>query len=186
MRRKILLILGISVLSFVVFVLASFYLLPSDKLRHLAEKTIENKLKQAQAVEIEDISISPLLNITAKNFRMTPRVTEPPQAVFATEGGIIDGFYCAPTVEDIPFVIDRIFVNPAVFSTIKKNPAGTFELEMKDGKVSGELKSKSKAMELTAKGENISLNEFALLSNYIKMQIYGNLGFDLRAIIFRN
>ncbi len=183
MRRKILIYLGISVLSLVVFFVAIFYTLPYDNIRHFAEKEIEKTIKQSHGVEIGDISISPLLNITAKNFRMTPRSNEPQPPVTDAEGTVIDGFYCAPSVVDIPFIIDKIYATPALFSTLKKKPAGNFELQIKDGTINGELKSKDKIMEITANGQNLSLNDITLLSNLAKMQIYGTLGFDLRTIL---
>ena len=91
MRRKILLIAGIVVLFMIAFVGAIFWMLPTDSIRHLAEKTIEKQLKQKQSVEIEDLSISPLLNVTMKGFRMTPRVADMSAAALATEGGTFDG-----------------------------------------------------------------------------------------------
>ena len=183
MRRKILIYLGISVLSLVVFFVAIFYTLPYDNIRHFAEKEIEKNIKQSHGVEIGDISISPLLNITAKNLKMTPRSNEPQPPATDAEGTVIDGFYCAPSVVDIPFIIDKIYASPTLFSTLKKKPAGNFELQIKDGTINGELKSKDKIMEITANGQNLSLNDITLLSNLAKMQIYGTLGFDLRTIL---
>ncbi len=183
MRRKLLILLGISVLSLVVFVLAIFLTLPSDKFRHFAEKTIENKLKQSQTVEIEDISVSPMLNITAKGFKMTPRVSSPPQTVFETEDKIINDYFCASSVEEVPFIIDEISVDPALLETLKKKPSGSFKLKLKGGSVKGDVKSRDKLIEVVSSGQKISLNDFALLSNYTKFQIYGDLQFDLRAVI---
>lgn len=183
MRRKLLILLGISVLSSVVFVLAIFFTLPSDKFRHFAEKTIENQLKQKQTVEIDDISVSPLLNITAKGFKMTPRVSSPPQPALETEDKVINDYFCASSVEEIPFIIDKITVDPAVFETIKKKPSGSFKLNLKGGTIQGDVKTRDKLLEIVASGKQISLNDFALLSNFTKMQIYGDLQFDMRAVI---
>ena len=183
MQRKILLIVGISLLSLVVFVLAIFFTLPSDKFRHFAEKTIEKQLKYKQSVEIKDISVSPMLNVTVKDFKMTPRVTEPPQPILETEGGTFEGYYCAPAIIDVPFIVKEIFVNPVVMSTIKKKPAGTFDIKVANGTIKGELKSQDKAMEITADGSDISLNDFTLLSNISKMQIYGDLAFNANVVL---
>ena len=181
MRRKILLIAGIVVLFMIAFVGAIFWMLPTDSIRHLAEKTIEKQLKQKQSVEIEDLSISPLLNVTMKGFRMTPRVADMSAAALATEGGTFDGYYCAPYVEDQSFVIDKIFVSPTLSSLLSEKYAGKFELKLRDGIIDGSVKTIEKKKQLMASGKSISLNEFALLSNVTKTQLYGDLSFDLRA-----
>ena len=185
MRRKVFTIIGIVIVSLVVFVIAIFVTFPTDSVRHLIEKKLEQVLKQKQSVEIDSLSISPLLNVTAKGFTMTPRQTSNTSSL-SLEGNTYDGYYCAPAVEEQPFIIDRIFVNPAVFSTIKKKPAGKFELYMQDGLIEGEVKSQKKIIEVTAKGKDISLNEFALLSNYTKMQFYGMLEFDIQRAVLEN
>lgn len=183
MRRKLLVIVGIVILFIIVFVLAIFMTLPTESIRHLAEKTIEKQLKQEQSVEIGDLSVSPLLNVTLKNFSMRPRNVDTSAENFATEGGDYNGFWCAPYVEEQPFVIDEIFVNPSILKVLKKKPAGEFELKIQDGTINGELKSADKMMAVSAQAKEISMNEFALLSNLTKMQIYGELGFDLRAVM---
>lgn len=183
MRRKILTFIGVLLLFIVVFVLAIFWALPTESIRHLAEKTIEKQFKQEQSVEIEDLSISPLLNVTIKKFQMRPRNPEPIAENLRTAGGEFEGFWCAPYVEEQPFVIDKIFINPSVFKLIKKKPQGRFELDILDGKIKGELKSKGNLLEVSAAAQDISMNEFVLLSNLTKMQIYGNLEFDTRAVL---
>ena len=56
MRRKILLIAGIVVLFMIAFVGAIFWMLPTDSIRHLAEKTIEKQLKQASKSKISRLA----------------------------------------------------------------------------------------------------------------------------------
>lgn len=181
MRRKILLIPGIVVLFVIAFAGAVFWMLPADAIRHFAEKTIEKQLNQKQGIEIETIRVSPLLNATIKGFRMTPRAVSSSEPALATDGGTFDGFYCAPYVEEQAFVVDSIFVSPKISSLISKKPEGKFKLQIQDGTIEGDIKSIDKKMQITAAGGSISLNEFALLSNFTKTQLYGMLQFDLRA-----
>lgn len=186
MRRKVLTIIGITIVSLLVFVIAIFVTFPTDSVRHLAEKKLEQVLKQKQSVEIDSVSISPFLNVTAEGFTMTPRLTSNTPSL-SLEGNTYDGFYCAPSVEEQPFIIDKIFVNPNIISTLRKKPSGSFELTMQDGFIEGEVKSQKNIIEANAEGKDISLNEFALLSNFTKMQFYGMLNFNIqRAIIEKN
>ena len=183
MRRKILKILGIFLLFVFAFFAAFFLMLPTDSIRHYVEKTLEKQFKHEQSVEIESLSVSPLLNITAQHFSMMPRTFDAEAANLATDGGSFNGYYCAPYVELQQFVIDEIFVKPSILSLIQKKPSGAFNLKLQDGLISGTLQAKGNLLELTANAEDISLNEFALLSNLSRMQIYGNMAFDARAII---
>ena len=183
MRRRILTILGIFILFIVVFVVSIFLMLPTESIRHFIEKTLEKQLKYEQSVEIGDLSISPLMNVTMKNFQMKPRKIEAVDEKFSTAGGDFNGFWCAPYVEEQAFIVDEIFISPKVFKSIKGKPEGKFELQIQGGVIDGELKSQGEVMEVTAEGTAISMNEFALLSNLTKMQIYGELYFDLRAAL---
>ncbi len=184
MKSKFLLIVGIGILFVVVFVGAIFMTLPTKSIRHFAEKSLEKQLKQEQSVEIDDISISPLLNVTVKKFEMRPRNVEPFDKTFATEENTYeDMFFCASYVDTQPFIIDEIFVEPKLTKLLKKQPEGKFEVKIQDGTITGDLKGVDKMMEVKAKGNKISLNEFTLLSNLTHMQIYGDLEFDLRAVL---
>lgn len=184
MKSKFLLIVGIGILFVVVFIGAIFMTLPTKSIRHFAEKSLEKQLKQEQSVEIDDISISPLLNVTVKKFEMRPRNVEPFDKTYATEENTYeDMFFCASYVDTQPFIIDEIFVEPKVTKLLKKKPEGKFEVKIQDGTITGELKGVDRMMEVEAKGNKISLNEFTLLSNLTHMQIYGDLEFDLRAVL---
>ncbi len=183
MRRKLLIGLLIGILFIIVFFAAIFFMLPTDSIRHFAEKTLEKQLKQEQSVEIDDLSISPLLNVTVKGFQMRPRNPEEIPENLHTAGGDFNGYYCAPYVEEQAVTIDKAFINPKIIPSIKGKPEGKFELTIQEGTIEGEIRSQDNAMEITADGENISLNEFTLLSNITKMQIFGGLGFNLRAVV---
>lgn len=183
MLRKLLIAVGISLLFIIFLVAAIFFTLPTDSIRHLLEKNIEKALKYEQGIEIADLSVSPLLNITAKNFQMTPRVHEEISENLATAGGDFDGYYCAPYVEEQTVIIDEVFVNPSIFKIARKKPEGKFNLKIQSGTISGELRSVDKSMELVANGESIELDTFTLLSNLTKAQIYGELNFDMRAVL---
>ncbi len=183
MKRKILTILGLFVLFDLVLVGAVFFMLPTNEIARLAEKNIEKALKQEQTVKIEDLSISPLMTATVEKFSLSPRNAAPIDESLAMEGGTFSGFYCAPYVEPQPVVIDEIFVNPDVFASLSKKYGGSFELKIQQGKVTGDVKTKGSVIEVKANGETISLNDFALFSNLSGMQIYGELGFTLRAIL---
>ena len=184
MRRKILIVVVGLFVFLVVFLVSIFLTFPTDSIRHLAEKKIEQALKQEQSVEIEDISISPLLNVTAQGFKLTPRTSATDEAPLSTGGGTyLDIYYCAPYVEEQSVVIDEVFVNPSLFKSLKGAPNGTFQMRMQDGAVEGELQSQGEVMRLEAEGSDISLNEFALVSNMTKMQIYGLLNFTLSTML---
>lgn len=183
MRRKILFILALSITFFVVFFTAFFLMMPTDAVRHLAEKTIEKQLGYKQAVEIDNLSISPLLNLSLQNFKLTPRQNVSDAAAFATEGGSFNGFYCAPYVEPQPFIIDNAEIFPSLSAALKRTFSGQFDLQIQDGKIDGNIQAKANTIEITAHADNISLNEFALLSNLSGMQIYGGLTFDMRAVL---
>ncbi|MBQ9394208.1 MAG: type II secretion system protein GspN [Proteobacteria bacterium] len=183
MRRKFLSIIGVIALFIVVFIVSIFLMLPTEAIRHYIEKTLEKQLKYEQTVEIGDLSISPLLNATVKDFQMKPRNAEAVDEKFATAGGEFNGFWCAPYVEDQAVIIDKIVVKPKIFKSIKGKPEGKFELQIQDGTITGDLKSQNGNMEVTAEATDISMNEFALLSNLTKMQIYGMLNFELRTVL---
>ena len=183
MLRKLLIAVGISLLFTIFLVAAIFFTLPTDSIRHLLEKNIEKALKYEQGIEIADISISPLLNITAKNFQMTPRVHEEISENLATAGGDFDGFYCPPYVEEQTVTIDEVFVNPSIFKIARKKPEGKFNLKIQNGTISGEIRSVDKSLELITNGESIQLETFTLLSNFTKAKIYGELSFDMRAVL---
>lgn len=186
MRRKILLIVGLVILFVIAFIGAIFWMFPTDSIRHLAEETIEKQLKQKQSVEIEDLVVSPLLNMTMRGFRMTPRASDESSPVFATEGGTFGGYYCAPYVPEQSFVVDEVFVSPEILSLFSKNYAADFALKMQEGVIDGKVKTVEKKVQITAAGEGISLNEFALLSNLTRTQLYGAMSFDLRAVMDAN
>lgn len=183
MQRKLLTIFGIFILFIVVFIVSIFLTLPTESIRHYLEKTLEKQLKYEQTVEIGDLSLSPLLNVTMKDFQMKPRSVQAVDEKFATKEGEFNGFWCAPYVEEQAFIIDQIFVKPKILKSLKGKPEGDFELTVQEGIIEGELRTASETMELTADGSNISMNEFALLSNLTKMQIYGTLNFDLRTVL---
>ncbi|MBQ9244182.1 MAG: type II secretion system protein GspN [Proteobacteria bacterium] len=181
MRRKILIVVVGIFVFLVVFAVAIFVTFPTDSIRHFAEKQLEKALKQEQTVEIEEISISPLLNVTARGFKMNPRIVSD-EAPLSTGGGTyMDIYYCAPYVEPMPFVVDEVFVKPSIFKSLNGKPNGHFELRVQDGLIEGDLQSRGEVMSLNAAGSNISLNEFALLSNMTKMQIFGDLAFSVDA-----
>ena len=182
MISKILRFLVVFVLFVGILYVALCLLFPTDSVRHYAEKSLEKALKQEQTVEIKSIRISPLLNVTVKDFSMTPRTLDDEQH-FETKGGEFDGYSCAPYIESMPFTIKEAFVSPKILKTVRNTPEGTFKLKFDAGSVEGDFKTRSKVMEVNAKGKDISLNEFALLSNLTKMQIYGALEFTLRTII---
>lgn len=186
MRRKILLYIGISLAFSTLFFVAFFLMLPTAPIRHFIEKTIEQQFKQKQSAEILDLSISPLLNLQINNFKMTPRSREPLDPKLASVGGMFDGYYCAPSVGPEPFMIDRLFVKPNLFSLISRKPKAQFEIDLKEGKLNGSLQTKGPLYEILAKAENVSLNEFSLLSNLTQTQIYGNLNTDIRTVIEKN
>lgn len=183
MRRKILFIVGIVILFILVFIGAIFLMLPTDPIRHFAERTIEKQFKYKQGIEIEDISLSPLLNVSVKGLRAMPREIDNTAASFAIDGGTYSGFYCAPYVEEQQFVIDELFVSPKISSALAKKAEGHFEVTLPNGTIDGDVKSVDQTMQILANGASISLNEFALFSNLTKMQVYGELGFDLRAVL---
>ena len=183
MKRKILTVLGVFVLFDLVFVVAVFFMLPTDEIARFIEKNIEKAMKQEQTVKIESLSISPLMTATVEKFSMEPRNVEPIDESLVMEGGTFSGFYCAPYVEPQPIIIDEIFINPDVIASLGKKFGGSFELKIQQGKVTGNVATKGNLMEIKANGETISLNDFALFSNMSGMQIYGDLGFTLRAIL---
>ena len=179
MRRKILIVIVGTFIFLVVFVVAIFLMFPLDSVRHFAEKQLEKVLKQEQTVEIESLSISPLLNVTATTFRMSPRSVTAENELSTGGGTFLDIYYCAPYIEVQPFIIDEIYVQPSIVKSLRGKPSGKFSLKILDGMIDGDLKSSGEIMEVNAAGSDISLNEFALLSNLTKMQIYGNLTFNV-------
>lgn len=183
MLRKILKAVGIILLFILVLVAAIFLTFPTDSIRHLLETKIEKALKYEQGIEIKELSISPLLNVTVKGVEMTPRVHEEMAENLATAGGEFDGYFCAPYVEEQAITIDELFVNPSIFKIIRKKPEGKFELKIQDGTIAGELRSNDKLFDITAEGRSIELDTFAPLSNLTRAQIYGELSFEVSAVI---
>lgn len=140
MKGKFLFIIGVAILSIIAFVLSLFYFISNDdSLRYSVEKFIEKGLGQKQSVEIESIRVSPLLNVTARNFKITPReITTTRTPVSSSD--VIDGFYCAETIEDVPFVISEVFVNPSIFSSLMGYPTGKYKLTIdENGYIEGEV-----------------------------------------------
>lgn len=186
MRRKILLFIGIIAIFFVVFIVSIFFMLPTRSIAHYLEKTIEKQLNYKQSVEINSLFVSPLLNATIEDVTFSPREIDDSAAGFATQGGEFNGFYCAPYVSEQAFTIHEISVNPSVFNLIRKKISGDFNVELESGSLSGSIQSKQNASNIIADAKDISLNEFALLSNLSKMQLYGMLDFSVNAILEKN
>ena len=143
MPRKLLAGLGITVLFILTFIVAVFLVFPMDAVRHFAEKTVEKQLKQKHSVEIEKMSVRPLLNVTLQKVKLTPREVDDSASNMATAEGEYNGYFCPGTVETMPFTIDEIFVNPAIFSSIGGNPGGEFAIKLAHGEVEGELITKT-------------------------------------------
>lgn len=184
MIRKILIIVGCVFLFLATLYVFIFVMFPTGYVRHLAEKKLETALKQEQTVEIKELKISPFLNVRLRDVSMTPRYDE--NDAFVGEGGEFNGYYCAPAVESMPFVIKDIFVNPKVLKSLRGIPEGAFNIQFDSGSVDGNLKTRNQVMEVKAQGDAIDLNAFALLSNLTHMQLYGTLGFDVRAVVEKN
>lgn len=183
----------ISILASLGFLLLTLLLLvfvfPNVSLKHLIEKSAEKQLKYAQRIEIGSIRISPLGNIRAINLLITSRLNEEPDPNLAVEGGVFDGFYCAPQVGFDPFAIGEILIKPSIRSLIAKKPNATFALSLSRddndtlGNIEGALDSKSEFRKVTLNAKDISLNEFTLLSNFIKVQLHGLLNLDTNLIL---
>ncbi len=248
MQRKLLIGVGLALLFILTFVIAVCIVFPMDSVRHFIEKSLETKVfKGAQSVEISDLSISPLLNITAKNVTMNPRSVEPVPENMKTAGGEFSGYYCPPAVEIMPVTIDELFVDPSLFASIKGDYSGTLNLKLAGGEIDATLetisrkaadsdekaenandddenapkaktrrnrnrdkdkdeaaegeekdtnddsKPKSKKakktpakdqyMNVTAKGQRISLGDFALIGNKTGMTVYGEMDFDGHVVL---
>ena len=186
MLRKLIIAAAIFLLFDIVLVAAIMFSLPTDAIRHLIEKNIEKALKYEQGIEIKDISISPLLNVTATGFQMTPRVHEEVPENLATAGGEFNGYFCEPYIEEQTVMIDEVFVNPSIIKILRKKPEGKFELKIQSGSIKGELRSVEKTFELNTKGQSIQLDTFTPLSNATNAQIYGELNFEMRAVLDAN
>ena len=148
MQRKLLLAVGLVSLFILTFVISIFLAFPTDSIRHLAESNLSKMSNGKQIFEIKEMSVSPLLNVTLKNMSMKPSTSEPTPEHLMTKEDTYSGYYCAKSVEVMPFLIDRIFINPSLYKTLTNLPTGTFEINVSDGTITGKLTSRPLSAEV--------------------------------------
>ena len=150
MQRKLLLVIGLIALFLITFVIALFFTFPTDSIRHYAESSLNNMMKGKQVFEIKELSVSPALNMTVKKITMKPSTIEAvPEHLMITEGEY-SGYFCAKSVDTMPFIIDEIFISPKALKTLSGLPEGTFKIDVSGGEITGKLIS----TRLTEEGED--------------------------------
>ncbi|MFA5624298.1 MAG: type II secretion system protein GspN [Bradymonadales bacterium] len=189
MRSKRILIVALSTIGFFLLtILLIIFVFPNVSLKHLIEKSVEKQLKYSQSVKIGDIRLSPLGNLRARDVLVVPRVHEKPDPNLAVEGGVFDGFFCAPMVGEDPFAVAELHVMPSILSFLKKSPRAKFDLALRRndgeelGSIQGVLDSKSGLYKVDLSAHELSLNELTLLSNFIKVQLHGALDLSTHVI----